>query len=182
MIAFFRSCFLILIFFTLTSCAPVLRQEIMDSALKNIPPSEIKQNPELYSGKLIVIGGIIADTKMTADGSLIEAMYIPVDNRGYLVGIDTSHQRYLALFPKESGILDPLIFKRGREITFAGEFIKLKEGKIDDLEYTYPYFKIIELYLWPEQRDYIVYYEPYPYWWWDYPRWWYRPYYFPRRR
>ncbi len=137
-----KSC--ILMIFLLVSCAPVLRQEIMESALRNIPPSEIKQNPELYYGKLIVMGGIVADTKMTPDGSLIEAMYIPVDNRGYLTGIDTSHQRYLALFPKESGMLDPLIFKRGREITFAGEFIKLKEGKIDDLVYTYPFFKIIE--------------------------------------
>ncbi|NWF98803.1 MAG: Slp family lipoprotein [Nitrospirae bacterium] len=170
----------ILILLLLVSCTPVLRQELIDSALKNISPAEIKQQPELYVGKYFLLGGIIAETKMTSEGSLIEAMYQPVDSRGYLKGINTSHMRYLALFPKENGILDPLIFKRGREITFVGEFVELKEGKIEDLEYTYTYFKIIELYLWPEYKDYFIYYEPYPYWW-DYPHWWYRPYYFPRR-
>mgnify|MGYP000521884080 CR=1 FL=1 len=55
----------ILILLSLVSCAPVLRQELIDSALKNISPTEIKQQPELYAGKYFLLGGIIAETKMT---------------------------------------------------------------------------------------------------------------------
>jgi len=48
------------------------------------------------------------------------------------------------------------------------------------MEYKYPYFNIVELYLWPEKKEYYIYYEPYPYWW-DYPYWGYRPYWRPYR-
>lgn len=159
------------------SCAPVLRKDIMDAAIRDFSFPEIKQNPEMYKGKLIVLGGIIINTNVTAEGSLIESLYAPVNSRGYLRGVGTTHIRFLALFPKESGFLDPMIFKRGREITLAGEFIGIREGKIDDMEYGYPFFLIKELYLWEESKIYYVpYYEPYPYWW-DRPYLWRdRPY------
>jgi outer membrane lipoprotein len=172
--------FILLILFAF-GCAPVINKDIMSAAIRDVPLSDIKQNPEIYKGNLFVIGGIIINTKAAAEGSLIEALYVPVDSRGYLKGIGTSHGRFLALFPKESGFLDPLIFKREREVTIAGEYLGTREGKIDEMQYEYPFFKIKELYLWAERKEYYVvppyYYEPYPYWW-DYPyyRWGY-PYY-----
>ncbi|MEW6584174.1 MAG: Slp family lipoprotein [Nitrospirota bacterium] len=170
-------CLILLLF--LISCAPVLKPEIMSSALRDISPAEIKHDPDSYRGKLFVFGGIIVSTKATAEGSLVEAIYVPVDSRGYLKDVKAADGRFLALFSKESGILDPLIFKRERQITLAGEFVSLREGKIDDMEYTYPFFKIVQIYLWPIRTEYYpIYYEPYPYWW-DYPYWWHRPYYRP---
>lgn len=166
-----RYCFivlLVLISLFLFSCAPVLRKELMDVAVRDVPLSEIKRNPELYKGRLFILGGVIVDTKVTAEGSLIEALYVDVDSRGYLKGFGFSNGRFLALFPKESGLLDPVIFRRGREITVAGEFIEEKKGKIDEMEYVYPFFEIKEIYLWEEKKDYYFvpsYYYPYPYWW-----------------
>lgn len=168
-------CTFLLLF--ILACAPVLSPDIMKSALRDIELPIIQQKPELYEGKLFVMGGIVAGTKVTAEGSLIEAMYVPVDSRGYLTGVGTSQMRLLAVFPKKHGILDPLIFKKEREITFAGEFLGLREGRIDEMDYTYPYFRIVEIYLWPEKKEYSIYYEPYPYGW-DYP-FWYRPYWSP---
>jgi outer membrane lipoprotein len=158
----------------LLSCAPVLRKDFMDTAIRDISMSEIKRNPEFFKGKLFVLGGIIVNTKVTAEGSLIESLYVAVDSRGYLKGVGLSTSRFLALFPRESGLLDPMIFRNGREITLAGEFIGNREGKIDEMEYVYPLFRIKELYLWEERKDYCVvpaYYYPYPYWM-DYPYWW----------
>ena len=167
------------------SCAPVLRQEIMDASIKEYSLSDMKKNPEAYEKNLFILGGIIIDTKATSEGSLIEALYVPVDSRGYLKNIGIFQTRFLALFPKESGFLDPIIFKRDREITCAGEFHGLSEGRIEEMEYTYPFFIIKELYLWAERREYYnwpYYYEPYPYWW-DYPHQWYgSPYWGWRHR
>jgi outer membrane lipoprotein len=159
---------LVLISLFLFSCAPVLRKELMDVAVRDMPLSEIKRKPEFYKGRLFILGGVIVDTKVTAEGSLIEALYVDVDSRGYLKGFGFSSGRFLSLFPKESGLLDPMIFRSGREITIAGEFIEEKKGKIDEMEYVYPFFKIKEIYLWEEKKDYYVvppYYYPYPYWW-----------------
>jgi outer membrane lipoprotein len=164
------------------SCAPVIRRDLMDAAIRNIPLSEVKQHPESYVGKLFVLGGIIADTRVTAEGSLIEALYVTVDSQGYLKDV-TPDGRFQALFPKESGLLDPMIFRKERAITLAGEFVGTRKGKIGEMEYVYPFFKIKEIHLWQERREYYMYssyYYPYPYMYWGgYPWWWDRPYYGP---
>jgi hypothetical protein len=59
---------------------------------------------------------------------------------------------------------------------FAGEFLEIRKGKIDQMEYAYPVFKIKQIHLWEREEYYspgYPYYYPYPYWWYD--PWW-RPY------
>ncbi len=156
-----------------SSCAPVIRKELMDVGIRGVPLSEVKQNPDLYKGKLFILGGIIANAKVTPEGTLIEALYVPVDSRGYLTGEEIDG-RYLALFPKESGMLDPVIYGTGKRITVAGEFVGTRSGKIDEAEYVYPFFLIKEIYRWDERIYYPPPYFYYPYYWWDapYPLWW----------
>ncbi len=163
-----------LIIVAAVSCAPVLRHDVMQAGIRGFSLSELTNNPDAHKGSLFVFGGIIVETKGTPEGSLIEALYVPVDSRGYLKGVPIPQGRLLALYPKESGFLDPVVFKRNREITCAGVFRGLREGKIGDMEYVYPFFVVKELYLWAEKKDYYwpYYYDPYPYWW-DYPYGWY---------
>lgn len=154
------------------ACTPVIRKDLMDASFRNPSLADMQSDPVLHRGKLFVLGGIIVSTKVTAEGSLIEALYAKVDSRGYIRGVDMSMGRFLALFPKGSGILDPMIFRQLRYITFAGEFTGLKEGRIDEMDYSYPFFMIRELYLWEEPEPFLSlppYYEPYP---WGYPYWW----------
>jgi len=170
----------------LSSCAPVLRQEIMEKATRDFSLSDMRNNPDIYKGRLFILGGSIINTKITEHGSEIEAIYVPVDSRGYLKDVEPSNGRFLAIYPKERGILDPIIYCKGRNITLAGEFIETHSGKIDEAQYTYPVFKIVEIYLWQEKRDYYpgYYYPgyypyPYPYWydpWWGPWGPWWRPY------
>ncbi len=146
----------------------------MRKATFDIQLSELRQNPEIYKGRLFVLGGIIVKTTLTAEGSLIEALYVPVDSMGYLKGLDTSQGRFLAIY-RGKDILDPVIFREKREITLAGSFIGTRTGRIDELDFTYPFFEIEELYLWEEAREeYLA--PPYPSWY--YP--WYYPPYYPR--
>lgn len=160
----------------ITSCAPVLKGDYIKEAIHGLPVSEIKETPSFYRGRLFLLGGIIVETRLTGEGTQIEAVYVPVDSMGYLKEIKKDSGRFLALYPGEEGFLDPLIYRRGREITVAGEFIELKKGRIDGMEYTYPFFKIRDIYLWEERKAYYMVPPPdwhYPYWW-DYPWWRYR--------
>lgn len=152
-------------------CAPVLRKDIMDVSIRDVSLSEIKKNPDLYKGKLFAFGGIIVNTKITTEGSLIEALYVSVDSRGNFKGISSSDGRFLALFPQKSGFLDPVLFRSKREITLAGEFVGMRAGTIDETEYLFPFFKIVDIYLWEERRNYYYTPSPYPYYWWGYPYW-----------
>lgn len=171
---------IILMMAMLISCAPVLREELMNAASTDFSLSDMRRNPDLYKGKLFILGGLIVNTKLTERGSEIEAVYVLVDSRGYLKGIEPSDGRFLAILPREKGFLDPLIYRQGREITLAGEFVGIETGRIDEMEYTYPVFEIKDLYLWEERRFYLVSPPPYPswyylYWYYPYPYWWDEP-------
>ena len=46
--------------------------------------------------------------------------------------------------------------------------MELRKGRIDEMEYTYPVFRIRQIYLWPRERQYYpaTYYDP---WFYPYP-------------
>ncbi len=163
----------------LFACAPVLNRDLMDQGLRDVPLSSVRQTPDAYKGKLFILGGIIVDTKLTEKGTQIEALYAPVDKLGYLKELKHLEGRFLAIYPRDRGFLDPLIYKKGRQITLAGELLETRKAKLDEVEYTYPVFEVKQIYLWEEQRDYYYapyyypYYPYYPYGWYD--PWW-RPY------
>jgi outer membrane lipoprotein len=160
-----KFCLIFLVALVFSSCTPVLKKELLNKGIFVSRLSEIKQNPVVNKGKLFIFGGIIVKTKVTKDGSLIEAMYTPVTSGGYLKNYTTEQGRFLALF-RSKEILDPLIFEEKREITLAAEFTGTRKGFIGEMEYTYPFFEIREVYLWPERSEYR---DPY----------YMRPYYYP---
>jgi len=160
------------------SCTPVLSRNLLSSGTFNEELSVIKAEPASYKGRLFIFGGIIVKTEATKDGSLIEAIYVPVNSMGYLKSYKTSGGRFLALY-KGHEILDPVIFSAKREITLAGEFIEIRKGMIGEMEYAFPLFEIKEIYLWEEIKDREHYYyympPPYPYWYYRhrlYDQWW----------
>jgi len=188
LIAMRKSYLMLLITVLLFSCAPVLQKDLMLRGIYNPNLSEVKKSPILNEGKLYILGGIIVKTTVTKEGSLIEAIFVPVNSYGYLKDYTTSSERFLALY-RGKGILDPLIYKENREITLAGKFIEVRKGTIGEMEYDYPLFEVEDIYLWEEYKDtdrysyppyypspfyryryypYYPYYDPYPY----YP-WWY---------
>lgn len=171
----------VVIILSLVSCAtPVFKKDVMETSVINLPFPALREAPGAYKGKLFIFGGKIVDTKISDEGSLIEGVYAPVDPKGRLEETKTSHDRFLALYPKEKGLLEPDIYREDRKITVAGEFIEMRKGKIEGMEYVYPFFIIKDIHLWEERKNWTTYPEwnspysiPYPYWGygphWDYP-------------
>jgi outer membrane lipoprotein len=151
-----------IVFVFFISCAPVLTSSVMQRGIYDVDFSELRQSPVLNKGKLFILGGVIVKTTLTKEGSLIEAIYVPVDSRGYLKSYGTSNERFLALY-RGTKLLDPLIYSEKREVTIAGEFIETRKDTIGEMEYVYPLFEIKEIHLWEEYRepDYYPYPPPY---------------------
>ncbi len=145
----------------LAACAPVLDQQLMRAGTREVPFNRLEAAPTEYKGRLYILGGMIVGTRLTEAGSQIEALYAPVDSRGYLEEGGQLRGRFFAIYPRSKGMLDPEIYRKGRQITLAGEFVDVKKGKIDEMEYLYPVFEIKQIYLWSEYRHYD--YPPYPY-------------------
>jgi outer membrane lipoprotein len=175
---------LLLLSFSLVlySCAPVLSRSFLREGDREVSFNALRQYPAEYKGRLYIFGGVIIQTRLTAEGSRIEAMHVPVDRYGYFVERGQSEGRFLAIMPKSESMLDPEVFRKGRRITVAAEFLEVRKDRIDEMEYSYPVFLIRQIYLWPRERAYYpaYYYDPwfypYPYYFWD--PWWSYPYYY----
>jgi outer membrane lipoprotein len=142
---------LVLALLSLVSCSiPVLRSDLLDQGIRDVPMTQLAESPQLYKGKLFILGGRIVSIGLTETGSVIEAVHIPADSAGYLKETQAPTGRYLALYPRDLGVLDPVLYSAGRLITLAGEFAELRPGRIGEMEHVYPYFVIRQIYLWPE--------------------------------
>lgn len=172
---------LVLISLLMASCAaPVIKKDLLAEGIRNVSLSSLAANQNMYRGKLFILGGIIAATRVTDEGTVIEALYVPVDEKGYLEETP-GRGRYLAIWPKESGILDPMVYRRNRQITVAGTFEGFREGKLDKTTYSFPVFDAVQIFLWKEVPPYpSYYYSPYyygPYYPYYYPYPYYSPYF-----
>lgn len=156
----------VLLVFSLVSCGSVIRTDYMQQGTRNPSLTALIQDPDMQRDRLFILGGVIARTTLKADGSQIEALYVPVDSLGYPQGAVPSSQRFLALYPREQGILDPLIYQKNRRITIAGVFTGVVRGKVDEMEYVFPMFRITQVYLEPKRPAAVYYYYPA---WWGYP-------------
>ena len=162
----------------LASCAPVLDRQLMREGQRNVSFDELRSNPDAYKGRLYILGGLIAEARFTEQGSQLEVLAVPVDSYGYLKEYERSSGRFLAVYPKGKVLLDPIVYKNGREVTIAGEFRELRKGRIDEMEYVYPVFEIRQIHLFEEKQYYYNRY-PYPYYpYYPYP-YWYNPYWGP---
>ncbi len=161
----------------LFSCAPVLNRDLMKEGQRNASLDELRAHPEMYKGKLFILGGVIVDSRFTEEGSQIEVLSLPVDSYGYLKDSGKTMGRFLGIYPRDKGLLDPVVYKKGRNVTLAGVFVDARKGKVDDMEYVYPVFEVRQIYLWEETSYYAPYYYPpyYPYSIYPGP-YWYHPY------
>ena len=147
----------------LSSCAAISK-ETRSKALY-VPFPEVKDNIDKYKGSLFIWGGSIVKTELTNQGAIVEVVQKPVNKYGEIVDEDISGGRFLALY---KGHLDPMIYRKQRDITVAGTLIGREERKIGETTLVYPVLEVVELYLWKEP----TYYEP-PYYY--YPPYWYYP-------
>ncbi len=134
---------LLLTFLFFFGCAHVVSKEARDLAIKE-PDESILKNPENYKGKIVILGGIIASSINTEEGTFIEVVQKPLDSQGRPKDIDISYGRFIILY---EGYLDTAIYSTGREVTVVGEVIGKKVRQLGQIMYPYLFLKSKELYL-----------------------------------
>jgi len=144
------------------------------SALKGVDReiiiNAVQANPEAYTGRKVVWGGMIIATENQETVSEIEVMETELAY-GDTPENESSRGRFVVRSP---GFLDAGIYKPGRLITVVGTIKGSATKKIGKMDYTYPVLEPIEMRLfdasprtydpyWPNDR-YWPYYGPhYPY-------------------
>ena len=101
----------------LSGCATVVSKQLLTQA-QRIEFDEIIKDPDAYTGKVVVLSGIILDSKNSKEGTLLEVLQVPADSSLRPKDMDKSKGRFLALY---KGFLDVAVYRRGREVTIGGK-------------------------------------------------------------
>ncbi|MGE5809540.1 MAG: Slp family lipoprotein [Nitrospirota bacterium] len=141
----------------LQCCTYAISPEMSARADKTISFEMIQADPDTFKGKLVILGGTIAQTSNTRQGTVIEVVQRPLDYWGKPKRTDRTGGRFLVL---SSRYLDSMIFAPGREITVAAEVEGTRSKALGEADYSYPVVAARELKLWERERKS-----------WDTPQW-----------
>ncbi|MEW6543456.1 MAG: Slp family lipoprotein [Nitrospirota bacterium] len=136
---------------------------------------QLKQAPDSYRGRLVVLGGEVLSAKRLKNGTRIEILQLPLgDSQEPGWDRTASEGRFLAVQPD---FLDPATIPPGTRVTVTGEVTGATALPLDEMEYTYPTLEIKHLKVWPQVEGPQYGLPPYahPYWrpyWGRYPYWW----------
>lgn len=129
-----------------SACAPAISKQVRQQADQSLSFPVLSADPEAYKGKIVILGGVIAQITTKPEQTELEIVQKNLDASGEPETTDTSYGRFLVIADR---FLDPLIYKKDRKITVAGEVTGSEVRKLDTLEYRYPVIKSLELKLWP---------------------------------
>lgn len=174
---------LFILFYILSGCAHVISKDLRASSDPSLTFNQVRQNPDAFKGKVVMLGGEIIETMNLKDGSTqIEVFQRPLGWRGEPRRTAPSEGRFLILSDR---YLDPYLYRTGRKMTVGGEILGGKTKPLGEMDYRYPLLSARQIYLWPEYAydpsPYYYYYDP---WWYYGPRWYWGThfYYYDHRR
>jgi outer membrane lipoprotein len=133
---------------------------------------EVKDNPDLHRGKLMLAGGKVLSAERLEEGTSIEVLQyplskdlIPEERR------ERSKGRFVAVDRDGKHIIDPAVLEDGRLVTLVGEVLGTTVIKIDEVEERVPKMAIEHVTVWDQDRVHPYYGYGAPY------AWGYGPYY-----
>jgi starvation-inducible outer membrane lipoprotein len=129
-------------------CTYAISREYTRQADRKISFHEIKQDPELYQGKIVIIGGTIAAVGSTDHGTLLEVEERALDYWGRPERTTKTGGRFMLLYPAH---LNTLLYAPGREITVAAT-VEGEAAALVDQELRAPLLLSKELKLWADER------------------------------
>jgi outer membrane lipoprotein len=166
--------------FLFFGCAHVISKDTLGKVDLGVTFTELRENLLRYQGGVFLLGGVIVETHIVKEGTLLEIYQTQVDRQGRPKNLDRSEGRFMAYY---TGFLDSEIWSKGREVTLAGTLEGEKTQKLGEIDYQYPYLRVSEIHLWKKPYYQV---DPYPLrpwrgpWWgsYGYPYWdGYYPYY-----
>jgi outer membrane lipoprotein len=129
----------------LAGCSPPFPREMLEKVEKNVPFTALQKGPEKYTGKLLMLGGMIVDTKNLKEGTRIEVLQKPLDGKGRPEQTDETGGRFLVVTPQ---FLDGAIYHRGRMLTVIGDVAPPQVLLVGEIAYRYPVLAAQSMHLW----------------------------------
>ena len=144
-------------------CASPISRQLRQEADKNLTFTMVKDNPQVYKGKIVIWGGMIIETVNQPKMTEITVLESPLGSNEKPGGKVHSQGRFIARSHK---YLDPEVYKKGRKVTVAGEVTGKEVKPVGKMKYAYPVINVKQLYLWNRTRAVYTAYDYYGGWDW----------------
>jgi outer membrane lipoprotein len=129
-------------------CSYAISPEVARNADRSISFQKLHADPLKFTGKTVILGGVIVRTKNLKKGTLIEVLQKELDYWGKPRRTERTGGRFIVVHPRH---LDAMIFAPGRELTVAGEVTDDDQKTLGENAYSSPVIRSRELKLWPQQ-------------------------------
>jgi len=126
-------------------CAPPFPKDLLDKVNTTVSFPALREDPDKHKGALVMLGGMIVDSKNLKEGTIIEVLQKPLDNEARPLNTDATDGRFIVTSDK---FLDAAVYHPGRLITIIGEVVGRKTQPLGELEYQYVLITAKELHLW----------------------------------
>ncbi len=133
----------------LCGCAHVISEKSRALADRELTFVTLLAAPDAAVGKYIILGGLVAGVRNSAEGGQLEVIQTPLAGNGLPEDVSRSKGRFLAESP---GFLDGAKYSPGRAVTLLGHVKGKTTRQLDGYDYTYPVVTIKEIYAW-KYRD-----------------------------
>lgn len=154
----------LLVVLLVAGCAHVISPQMRQKAEGGPEFSMVLANPDIYTGKTVIWGGIILNTVNREDSTMISVLQTPLDYEGMPTDRRDSQGRFLV---KIVGYADSEVYRPDSLMTVAGEIVGKEALPVGDTQYTYPVVLMKENHLWGQYSQ-TGYYGPpaHPFWYW----------------
>ena len=126
----------------LGGCAHVMSEPGLATADRSIKYADIRKSPEALAGKIVLVGGIIADISSSGDVMQLEVAQLDLMSNGVPDEESISAGRFLVV---SGELLDPLFYRPGSLVTVIGEIKGQKVQKLGGADYRYPLLSAKEI-------------------------------------
>jgi outer membrane lipoprotein len=147
-----RNLIFLLIFASLLGggCAPTFSRELLSQVNTSITFGELQAGPERYQGEWVMLGGVIIDTRNTAQGTSVEVLQRPLDRRGRPRETDDTGGRFMI---ESEQFLDAAVYQRGKQLSVVGQVSGQTVRPLGEMQYRYPVVTAKELRLWERRTS-----------------------------
>ncbi|WP_447963045.1 Slp family lipoprotein [Nitrospira sp. Ecomares 2.1] len=145
-------------------CSTSYKNSLPPDLAEHIEPGlmfpRIKNDPDSFKGKLVILGGQILAAKRLEDRTQLTILQLPLMNEEEpTTELTQSEGRFIA---EQQKFLDPATVPPGSRITLAGELSGSVQRSLDEDIYTYPTLLIKHFKIWPAYSSEYHRYGPYP--------------------
>lgn len=148
------SALLMILWVMLSGCAHVISESGLKQADRTLEYRALTAQPEQYSGKVVLVGGVVAGVRNSGDLLMLEIVQLDLLKNGVPDEWARSEGRFMAV---SSELLDPVVFKPGKLVTIVGEVKGKTVQKLEGADYPYPLISVREIRLFRPSEPFATY-------------------------